>query len=284
MNRIVLISVVIFGLGSCETPIDLVVPNSEPILIIESVITNDMEQWDVHLSMSQQYFDKSGLNIVSDALVTISDDRGQTDTLHHRVGGIYTTDSAKACEVRHRYTLKVVHNGKTYTASEVCKFQEPIDFLMSFELPEGNGFIEPGFYVFEKAGESEAIGDYYLWKIYRNDTFEELFGYLLDTDEFRETSFFNLNIDPDDPLKDRDKNILPRPFPINFDVGDTVRIEQYNISQGYFDFLAELESQLDRSGTPFDPPPVNPRSNIEGGGFGYFSVLNLSKATIVVSK
>lgn len=272
------------GLGSCETPIDLVVPNSEPILIIESVITNDTVRWGVRLTLSQQYFDNDNYYVVPDAEVTIADDMGNTDTLHYELGGHYFTYDNKACEVGHRYTLKVVHDGKTYTASEVCKFQEPIDFLMTFELPDGNGFIEPGFYVFEKAGESEAKNDYYLWKIYRNDTFEELFGYLLDTDEFRETSFFNLNIDPDDPLKDRDKNILPRPFPINFDVGDTVRIEQYNISQGYFDFLAELESQLDRSGTPFDAPPVNPRSNIEGGGFGYFSVLNLSKATIVVSE
>jgi Domain of unknown function (DUF4249) len=274
----------ILGQTACETIIDLEVPNSEPVLIVESVISNDTNYWDVNLSFSQQYFDQSAKSYIDDAFVTIMDNLGNTDTLTYQDTGRYSTPGIKWCEVGRVYTLTIVYKDKIYTASEMCKFQEEIDFLMSFELPDGNGFIEPGFYVFEKAGESEVEGDYYLWKIYKNDTLEHLFGYLLDTDEFREASFFNLNIDPDDPLKDIDKNILPRPFPINFEIDDVVRVEQYNISKAYFDFLLELQRQVSRSGTPFDPPPVNPRSNIQGGGFGFFSVVNVSKASIVVSK
>lgn len=283
-NNIYFLLIPLLGLSACEEVINLEVPNSESLPVIESIISSDTAQWKVRLTQSQNYFDQNQVAYIDDALVTITDNDGKVETLLYSDTGMYVSQGAKFCQVGKTYTLTVKHNGKTYTAAEKCKFQEPISFLMSFELPERNGFIEPGFYVFEKAKESEAPGDYYLWKVYKNDSLQKLFGYLLDTDEFRETSFFNINIDPDDPLKDMDKNILPRPFPIDFEVGDSVRIEQYNISKGYYFFLLELQNQVSRSGTPFDPPPVNPRSNIQGGALGYFSVANLSKATIVVEE
>lgn len=282
INNFGLLAITILGFMSCEKIIELEVPSSDPILIIESSISNDTTFWTVKLSNSQPYFEQNDKVFIADAFVTISDNMGNVDTLIHQDTGLYATKIVKYCEIGRTYTLKVVHEGKEYLASEKCRPQVSISFLMSFELPDRNGFIEPGFYVFEKAGENETKGDYYLWKIYKNDTLLDDFGYVLDTDEFRETSFFNINIDPDDPLKDMDKNILPRPFPFKFDVGDTAVVEQYNISKAYYSFLVELQSQLSRSGTPFDPPPVNPRTNIQGGAFGFFSVTNLSRASVVV--
>lgn len=272
----------LIAFSGCEKIIELDVPESEPRLIIESGISTDTAFWKVKLTMTQAYFNQDDKGFVNNALVTISDNVGNIDTLFLRDTGLYVSKTTKTCVVGRAYTLRVLHNGVVHQATEVCPYQEPISFLMSFELPERNGFIDPGFYVFEKAKENEAEGDFYLWKVYRNDSLQDDFGYVLDTDEFRETSYFNINIDPDDPLKDQDKNILPRPFPFEFEVGDTARVEQYRVSKAYYYFLVELQNQVSRSGTPFDPPPVNPRTNITGGGFGFFSVSNVSKDSLVV--
>ncbi|MBI1305052.1 MAG: DUF4249 family protein [Bacteroidetes bacterium] len=282
---ILLLSVfAVFGLTACEKLIELKVPNADPVIVVESSISTDTVFWEVSLTWSQQYFNQAQRKYVDDAIVTITDNIGGHDTLFYSDTGVYVSRYRRFCIPGREYTLNIYRDGKTYSATELCKFQDPIDFLMSFYLPDQNGFIEAGYYVFEKANEIETSGDYYQWKIYQNDTLKKGFGYLLDEDEFRETSFFNLNIDPNDPLKDMDRNILPRPFPFKFEVGDTVRIEQYNISKAYYDFLNELERQISRSGTPFDPPPTNPNYNISNGAIGFFSVSNVSKAKIVVQE
>ncbi|MCB0735239.1 MAG: DUF4249 domain-containing protein [Bacteroidetes bacterium] len=282
LKYILILPVIAVLFSACEQIVDLQVPESDPLLVVEAAISNDSVPFRVKLSLSQPYFNQDERTYVDDAQVIISGSNGTIDTLYHQDTGTYSTKTVRWCVVGETYTLSIRYKGKTYTSSEKCKFQEPIDFLMSFYLPDQNGFIEPGYYVFEKAGESEAVGDYYFWKIYRNDSLINEFGYLLDEDEFRETSFFNLNIDPDDPLKDMDKNILPRPFPFKFDPNDHVRVEQYNISQGYYDFLNELQTQVSRSGAPFDPPPVNPNFNISNGAIGYFSVSNVSRDTLTI--
>jgi len=63
-----------------------------------------------------------------------------------------------------------------------------------------------------------------------------------------------------------------------------VRIEQYAITEQYFYYIFDIEAQLGRSGTPFDPPPANPNNNISNGGLGYFSVVHKEEAKIIVDE
>lgn len=262
--------------------IQLNVPEGDPFIVIESQISNKKNYWAVKLSYSQPYFDQGTIKHPSRADVTITENTGKIVELAYDSFGVYRSKTVEHCVIGNSYTLRVELDGKVYTASEKCKYQDTFQLLMAFELPDGNLFIEPGWYVFEKAGEVEAPGDYYQWKIYQNDTLRDGFGYILDTDEFRESSFFNLNIDPDDPLKGQSQGILPRPFPFKFEPGDTIVVEQYSISKEYYEFLVELEIQQGRSGTPFDSPPANPNTNIKGGGYGFFSVVNNEDGMVVL--
>jgi hypothetical protein len=132
------------------------------------------------------------------------------------------------------------------------------------------------------ANEWEEAGDYYQWKIYRNDTLLDGFGYLLDEDQYREQGFFNIFVDPNDPLASISQGRLPRPFPFRFEPPDAVYLEQFCINKKYYDFLIELQTQQGRAGTPFDPPPANPISNISNGAYGYFSVVNVVTASTII--
>jgi hypothetical protein len=282
MKRIVWIIALAMGFASCETVVELDLPESDPLLVVESQITNRSRPFEVQLSLTQPFNDQSPFDPVASAEVTITSTDGTVYELEHQGKGLFATQTHVQAMVGESYTLNIKYGGKEYTATERCKPQIQIDTLLAFFLPDQNGFIEPGFYAFIGSGEWEEPGDFYEWKIYKNDTLLDDFGPLVDSDEFREASFFNLNIDPNDPLANFPE-VQPRPFPFTFEEGDTVRVVQYNISQEYYDFLLEITAQLSRAGTPFDPPPANPRTNITGAeALGFFSVANEQSIQVVV--
>ena len=210
-------------------------------------------------------------------MVVISDDEGNADTLNHIEDGLYRTEGSRACVPGRNYFLYVNVDGEEYNASDYCRYQYEIDTVAAYFLPENNGFIQKGWYVFLKAEEYEEDGDYYEWVLTRNDTIIRGFGLLLDEDRNRDNSYFNLFIDADDPLSGLPLGILPRPFPFLVEPGDEIVIEQRCFNKGYYEFLIEMQNQQNNSGTPFDSPPANPNSNISNGAYGYFNVMNVVK-------
>jgi len=273
----ILVLFALIGFNACRTVVDWELPNSEPALVVEGQISNVEEFWSVQLTMTQGYFDSSLPTAVSDATVVITDDMGGRDTLFHVADGVYEANTKRKCEVGHQYTLNISHAGKDYFATETLRDQLPFDTVGAVYNPGIAGFADAGYYLVEIAQESEAVGDYYQWKVYQNDTLLDDF-YILDSDEFADFSYFNRNFDISQATEDN----LPRPFPYLMELGDTVVLEQMCISKNYFDFLFDIETQRNKAGSPFDAPPANPISNISNGAFGYFSVVNKISAEIVV--
>lgn len=275
---LILLAVTLFP--ACRTVVDWELPESEPALVVEGNISTELKAWTVKLTTTQDYFADDAPPVVDDALVYISDDQGNTDTLTY-TDGIYTTGTAKQCQPGRTYTLEVKALGKSFKASEYCREQLPIDTLFYFYFPEKNGFIEPGYYVFELAKEIPPKGDYYWWQIIKNDTLQDQFGYITDSDEFANFSFFNQNYS-NDSIGNIDPDFPPRPFPLNFKSGDVVTIEQYCINRQLYDFLNQTQIQQNKAGSPFDAPPANPITNVSNGAWGYFGVLNKVSRTVTI--
>ncbi|MCB9245416.1 MAG: DUF4249 domain-containing protein [Flavobacteriales bacterium] len=269
----------IVGAGACRKVVDWELEGAEERLVIEGAISNLTQPWEVRLTLTRDYFDNKSIPTVETALVTISDDLGNLDTLYHTGDGNYRTTLNKSCVPGRFYTLEVNYAGRKYTCTELCREQEPIDTFTYFYQPFKNGFIEVGYYVFEIAQEIDNPGDYYEWVLYKNDTLQDDFGYILDTDEFADFSYFNQNID----LDNINLEFLPRPFPFNFDVGDRIRLEQRCVSKNYFDYLNEFSTQYNRQGSPFDAPPSNPTGNILGA-YGFFSVQNIEIRELLIEE
>lgn len=265
--------------ASCRTVVDWDLPTSEEELAIEAYISNGDTPWEVELTRTRDYFEKEEAEEVANALVTISDDMGNLDTLFHQVDGLYSTKDVRSCIPGHFYTLDVSFEGKDYTATELCREQAPFDTVLAYYEPNSRGFIAEGYYVFQLSDEIDNENDFYQWKIFKNDSLQDDFGYILDSDEFADFSYFNKNIDFDNITPE----FLPRPFPLTFEKGDVVRVEQQCINKDYFDFLTELSLQYNKAGSPFDAPPANPIGNIEGA-WGYFAVINSQTATVEIGK
>ena len=280
-NILILVSAIVV-FSSCEKLVQIDTPEGLNNIAVETNITTEKAQWEVSITESQAYYNQNDPINATSAIVVISDDAGNIDTLSYQGFSMFKTDTAKAAIPGRTYFLRIEYDGEVYEAMDYCRFQNEIDTFTAYFLPEDNGFIEKGWYAFQKSLESELEGDYYEWMIYKNDTLQDDFGYVLDEDMNREFSFFNLNIDADDPLAGIDQGILPRPFPFKFEPGDTIVMDQYCFGQGYYDFLIELQNQQNISGTPFDPPPANPNSNISNGAYGYFAVKNVVSAKTVI--
>ena len=265
----------------CEKIVDIELPSSDPVLVVEGQITNERSPWAINLSLSQPYFDQSNATDVQNATVYIADSDGNTVDLFYQ-NGVFVSLDSQQCVPGVSYTLHIDYNGKSYEATEELANGFPIDLILSYYLPENNGFIQSGYYVFIQGKENDYKGDSYQWKFYVNDTLKESFGPLLENDEFGTVTFLNPNIDPNDPLKGLDQNILPRPFPFDVQPGDSVRIEQFNLSPSYYQYILDLNAQLGRSGSPFDPPPTNPNTNLSNGAIGFFSVAHKVEKGILI--
>ena len=272
----------LFAFAACEKIVDLEIPSGDPVLVVESQITNKKDLWRVRLSLSQPYFDQSTIEGIASAVVVISGTDGSNETLVYTDTGMFVSQDSMECLVGETYTLSINYKGEIYEASEVLANGFPIDTIASYNLPDNNGFIEAGIYVFIQGKENEYKGDSYLWKFYKNDTLQETFGSLLEDDEFGMVSYLNQSIDVNDLLGGIARGIIPRPYPFRVDVGDTIRVEQYNLSPQYYQFIIDVEAQLNRSGSPFDPPPANPNDNISNGGIGYFSVAHFTEARLII--
>lgn len=284
ITKLIYFLIALYTFSACEKIVDVDLPSDDPKLVVESQITNKKEVWKVKLSLSQAYFDQKKAENVSTASVNISGTDGSNVDLIYADTGLFVSQDSMQCMIGETYTLTINYNGKTYTASEKLANGFPIDLMLSFFLPSTNGFVESGYYIFIQGKENDYKGDSYFWKFYRNDTLKEDFGLLAENDEFGPVSYLNASIDPDDPLKGLAENILPRPFGFRVNPGDTILLEQYNLSPKYYQYLFDVQNQLNRSGTPFDPPPANPNNNISNGGLGYFSVAHYTSKQIVVEE
>ena len=69
---------------------------------------------------------------------------------------MFVSADSQRCMVGETYTLTVVYNGVTYVAAEQTPDANPIDTIASYYLPDNNGFITKGYYVFIQGVQSPA--------------------------------------------------------------------------------------------------------------------------------
>lgn len=268
--------------SACEERIEIKPTGEQEKVVIESTLSNQTEHWTVKLSQTQGFSNQKDKHTVDDALVVISDNHGLVDTLQPSGQGEYRSQEMRACQPGYIYTLDVYVEDEHYTARDSMRSQEEIIMLGNFYIEESNPFRAQGWYVFEIARESAAKGDFYLWKIFRNDTFVDDYGYLLDDDVVMDQGFFNEWLIDGDIDENLMNGRMPNAFPQTFQAGDHVLVEQYCMNKGAHDFISEVQNQKNRGGTPFDAPAANPRSNISGTALGFFSVVNVARAEVVI--
>lgn len=251
-------------LTSCVKEIELELNDSEPKLVVEALVTDNIEPFKVKLTLLSPFFDQSGEKYVTNAQVYIYDDLGNWDTLTYTQNGVYATPINQQGVPGRTYTMIAVYNGVEYTATETMQPKSYID-TVSYIYNEGSAFIDEGYNVILNFQEDGSYTNYYRFSFYKNDT--------LQTDPFK---YFVVD---DVPVQG---NYIAAQVPYNYQPGDSARVILQNITSKYYLYLTAISTQIQSSGGPFDPIPANPPTNINNGALGFFAVVAKDEMTIVL--
>lgn len=254
-------------LAYCGKPVDVTSlydiskdADKVPPIMIEGRLTNGIGPHYVRITKPVSISSKNPA-YVSNAYVTISDDRGNSEMLAYKENGYYTTNTLMGFNDGRTYTLSVVADGKTYTATSVMpETSLPIDSLVSRKWDSDQAKYEV--YIYAKV--NVATPEYYAFQFYRNDT-------LLNP----ANAIYQAN---NSQLNGKIEGIS---FPKSFRKGDKATFQFFSVTKEADAFYVGLSNQLGSDGGTFGTPPANVKGNIPGA-LGLFQATYLREAVLVV--
>ncbi|MBV4359379.1 DUF4249 domain-containing protein [Pinibacter aurantiacus] len=259
---IVLVLVVAISTTSCEKVIDINTNNSIPQLVIEGNISNVPGPYTIKLSTSVNYDQTNSFPAVQNAVVKISDNKGNSETLKETTAGIYQTATLNGT-VGTTYTLYIkTTDNKEYTASSTMPALVALDDLKiqkSTFKSSDEDTLEAVVYFTDPKG----LGNNYRFIQYINSVASKAIN--ITNDKYFDGNSTNFS------LFRKDKEYIKK--------GDSVSVEMRNIDKANYDYFNSLENIVDR---PDNPAPANPVSSITGGALGYFCAYSVSQKSVIV--
>lgn len=245
--------------AGCEEVIDVDLNAADPKLVIEAAINwkkgTSGAQQTINLTTTADYFGDE-IPIVSGATVYIRNSANQQFNFTEVAkSGRYVCNNFKPV-IEGTYTLTVISNDNTYTATETLKSIVPIKGITQNNIGEPiSDIIIRAFY-----NDPANVDNYYLYKyVYSNKITS---NYYVDEDKlFQGNEFFSVSDGKD--LK----------------IGDEVEVTHYGISKQYYNYMNILISIAGSNiGGPFQSPPATVKGNIinttdkSNYPLGYFSL------------
>lgn len=265
---IALISIIL--LSSCEEVVQIDLKTSPPKLVVEASInwlknsTGNLQS--IKLTTTTDFYNNT-IPTVSGAEVFI---KNSSNTIFYfdeipQTGEYVCTNFEPV--INETYTLSIIIDGETYTATESLKAVAPItEIIQNNEGGFSGDDIEIKTYYNDPADER----NYYLYKYsYLNETKQE---YYADEDTFFQGNpFFSIN--RNDEIKSNDEII----------------VTHHGISEAYYNYMNVLLNIAGNNGRgPFQTPPATVRGNIinttnlENYALGYFSLSETDKRNYIV--
>jgi len=242
---------------SCEKEIDIDLRSITPLVHIEGIVKQG-QLATVRVSKTLDFNDNSGYVFLKGAVITISDDAGNSEILKQDETGWYTAELIKGEEGR-TYSMSVLYEDKEYTSTSKMPPHVKLDSLTMHKVP----VMDYAFPMLHFRDPKGLTNQYYRALLFINGKQHPeinefvLSAEFMDGDYFRQFLPVFINDDDEDPIKK----------------GDELTIEFQCIDKGtytFFDTLSKIEEAL-----------VNPTSNIKGGALGYFSACTAEQMSII---
>jgi hypothetical protein len=265
MRSIIILSFVAFILISCDEPIHLDLDQTPSQIVIEGLVTNKPGYQRVKITRSVDFYGTGKTPRVTDAVVMVKDDLGETVTFFHNPNnhadsaGIYIPITPFTGQIGRIYTLTVNVDGEVFEATDELFSVAPMDSLNyqvnedEEEDPNEEGKIYELLMYMREPQDQE---NFYLFKFYRNDSLT----YYSETDIY--TS--------DDELLAEELEGVPSP--VYYGLNDTSMVEIYSVSRVGYVYYGDLSTILNTDGGMFGPIPASPRTNLSNGALGFFQV------------
>ena len=268
-NYISLLFLVITFIG-CEKVIDVDLDTAPPKLVVEASInwyknTTGNEQF-IKLTTTTDYFSSTIPN-VSGATVFITNSSGTVfNFVEVTEPGIYVCNHFEPV-INENYTLTIVYNGETFTASE--------KLLATPEITR-----------IEQNNEGGILGDEIEVRFFYDDIPNEANYYLQQIDDpYKVIPEFGV-------LEDRffqNNELFGLYFSEDLKSGDELTFTLNGITENHYNYMNILLSiSGSNGGSPFQTPPATVRGNIinqtnfDNFALGYFSVSETDKKSYIV--
>ncbi len=249
-------------LVACEQEVQLDLESEEPRVVIEGWVDDSEGPYEFMVRRSGEFFGFAEEDPITGGVLVLKDDMGGVDTLEEMWPGHYFSGHLRG-QREHNYTLEAWVEGQAYRAENYLPRINPFNYALSF-YSDSLVFGE-GHYILVSANEPPGVGDFYQFRIYRNDS---LFNGPGDV-------FFT-----DDRFVDGQESLFVYPYP--HEVGDTVVVEVRSISNLTYDFLITYFQQLNGRGGPFGSPPDNLITNWDNDALGFFGTAAVIRDTIII--
>jgi hypothetical protein len=310
IQKIAFLSLFIMGLNSCSKEVKIDIPGFDEQIVIDGSIETGTPAI-IFLSNSRDIYAPTDINsylsgFISGATVIVSDGT-ITDTLTEictdnlpagfesiaeELFGIpidslvnlhlcaYASINLSPLEfvikgeVGKTYTLKVIHENKTYTSTTKIENPKALDNLFWKEQPSLQGY---GF-SWAKLTDSPVMGDAYRWEVKKigESSFSKPFQPFYD-DRFVNGLTFEFSVE--NPMSFQDETIENQ-FKGYYKQGDIIVVKFSTLGKREFQFFEKKYNQIYSGGNPF-ATPTNIPTNIEGGALGVWAGFSPSFDTLI---
>jgi hypothetical protein len=257
-----------FLLSSCEKVVSIDLNKAAPHLVIEGIVTDQQNPSSVTLSLTGNYFEPSLVfPPVSGAMVVLTDDQGQRDTLREVISGTYISTTIQGIAGR-TYTLSVTSEGKEYDGTSSMPDKVLIDSL--YALPRVAFDGDRGYDIYVMFKDPPQPGNYYRINARSSALIPA------DSIDGRRYRLFTDKLTNGNEMAERiraGRNVNP---------GDTITVELLSIDKAAYDYFHTLSDILssDRAATSLSP--ANPNTNLSNGPLGYFAAYTIDTKRIVL--
>ena len=289
MKNISILCLLLFVISiwyGCEDVIEVEPQFSDPQLVVDAWISNEMKEQKITLRASQQYFDNSSPIGLSGATVTVTRQDGEVfNFTEGSQSGDYlwspTTNSTLG-DFGDQFTLQIEIDGEVFQAESTLNRVPPIDSITQ-EFEENEVFRDDGIYVQFFARDIEGLGDAYWIKTFKNDTFLNNANQLniaFDAGFDSGSQVDGIIFIP--PIRTFINELDEDSAEIPWTQGERVKVELHSINQEAFNFLEIARDQiLNGDNGIFSLPLANTRTNITNlsGGLKPLGMFNVSGVT-----
>lgn len=283
------LSLSILGLG-CETPIDVVLPDARPLLVLEGRIEPGLPPV-VLLSHSQDYFAPVDAGLLGSLYEGGAEVSMKIDGVDHVLDEVCAADLgpeelalasallgvpfevlalSNLCaytsltlqgEVGRTYAVTAVLGGDTVRATS--RMNPPVSIDSLWFAPPGN--IDTLGFIYGIFTDPDSLGNAYRWSAQRIGRDPGLLYPSFSTVDDALFNGLSFEFSQFRPVTAEDFAEDANPDEIGFyKAGDTVMVRWDHIDRGAFEAISSMEEQLQSQGSPF-ANPADVRTNVEGG-------------------
>lgn len=258
----------IFFLYSCSEVIEIDIIDAAAQIVIEGSVGTNGDSSEIKISNSVNLYADNVFPTVSNAIVILSDDLGNQDTLIETNSGTYKSNHIFG-QSGVTYNLEVLTENKLLTAVSTIPNQVNFDSLIIKENTitsgAGPGGGNPGeirYQVFVVFQDPPNVKNYYRFVEYVNGV-------------QRNRMYIS-----DDRLTDGLTNKLELRSSKKYRSGDLITFEMQCIEKAIYDYFNSFDNL--NGGPQSSSTPANPYTNIIGSKLGYFSAHTVQRISYTI--